>query len=570
MTIPTQAIDRPQEIKPPTQASSVSVNAASHGQNVEDEATLTKTDGVTQHAGPSSTTPTNGKLCATPGCGKAARRGGKYCSSKCVENYQKSQHPVVPKPTKPNGDATKLTSTEESEKEAKKYCQQILTHVKDKNGCFLVEEREDGNEYSILIGKRRTPVNVEKNNHALIDLLFEVCDISRSAKIAPSLIDRLGYEARKAANKLKLRKFSAMSSDGKRLYWPLADSMKLLRITAEGREIVDNGTNDDHLWLEIPVGAALDEFGDGIGLEYKEADPKEGLAAFERLIVENQACRVPEMRWFVAMQEALYPGVRDLNAHRILVRHSGDKNNGKTSGAQFVAAMHGLRYFFNVTEAYLRRNIRDCGVMVIDNLEEEDQSRSMQRHQLASATGGGGGRCGATSDKYRPVEVYCSITGSSKPEIESRYVVVDYHLDDDHPLLNLDSVLLEIRQKRHLMLSALMPVYQRFLQTNQEQRSITVPREIRAPGNFTAIARLLYAYADVAQKSAVWADAIVDGWRKTIAAEKAEIEGDEYTALIEMLINEITNVDGKDVDYVDAFLYECFKKGQTARIADER
>lgn len=508
------------------------------------------------------------KLCIR-GCGNPQMPHANFCSQACLDAASealKTQDAQQQQQKQP----AKVTRTEENELEAKKYGQLIRADREKKKGCFLVEEREDGNEYSQLAGNRRTPINSEKDNHAMTDLLLEVCDLSRSQPIARLVIDRLGYEARKAASKLRLRKFSAMSSDGKRLYWPLADPKQLLRVTAEAREIVANGTNDDHLWLEIPIGDALDVEGDGVGLLYTEGDPKDGLAEFERLIVGNQACAVPEMQWFVAMQEALYPGVRDLNSVRMLVRHSGAQTSGKTSGAQMIATMHGLQFLLNVSEAYLRRTIRDCGLAVIDNLEEEDQTRNMQRHQIASATGGRAGRCGAASDKYRPVEVYCSITGSSKPEIESRYVVVEYHLEDDQPLLNMDAVLREIRQKRHVMLSALMQVYQRFLKINQAQRPIAVPREIRAPGNFTAIALLLHAYADVAQKPSGWADAIIEVWGKTVAAEKAEIEGDEYTALIEMFVNEVNNVDGKDVDHVDGLLYECFKNSRDETRKDRR
>jgi hypothetical protein len=281
--------------------------------------------------------------------------------------------------------------TRKLEREAEMFHREFSSKIKEK-GRYLVDE--EGN-YHVLLDGKRVPLNYERDNHALNSLMLRICRITVHTPAAKPTIARLIDEAHNATGKFKLRKFSAMSKDGKRLYVPFKDLSRLVRITAEEIKVVPNGTNEDGLYVEHPD---LDP--ESEPLDYVTADPKSGLDDFERLIVNTQACRVPEMAWFVAMQLGLFPFVRQLYRARFILLHEGPTGSGKTSGGEFLCILHGLAATGDTTPASLRR-LGDCGLLMMDNKEQQDMSHGFNNSLLYLATGTQSLRCEGEGDVKR-------------------------------------------------------------------------------------------------------------------------------------------------------------------------
>ena len=236
-------------------------------------------------------------------------------------------------------------------------------------------------------------------------------------------IQRLLVHAQREASNIQSRSFSAVSTDGARVYVPTAGGT-IVQLSADRIQAVSNIQNPDSVWIKHPKDCAF---------RYIDADPRVGLELFEELLVETQACKHPEMRWFVAMHEGLFPFVRDVASSRILVLHQGGTQQGKTTGAERFTRLHGLGSVTgNATVAALR-NEPDPGLLVLDNKEHANLTTELIEHLLFLSTGAEPKRSRSDgsmrpSNKTRPVGVITSIEGVFKAELKMRCAEVKYSL----------------------------------------------------------------------------------------------------------------------------------------------
>ncbi|HZY74557.1 MAG TPA: hypothetical protein VFE22_15720 [Edaphobacter sp.] len=391
------------------------------------------------------------------------------------------------------------------------YATRIISYIKAHEGQYL---RDTNNVLHILLEGRRIPLNFNRDNYSLAGLVLAACHVSTLSPAAQAAIQRLQVHAATEASRIALRQFSAVSQDGARLYLPLADG-KLLQVSESDISLVPNGKGEDAIWLEHPTGDPL---------QYTSGDTAARLANFERLIVNTQACRIPEMRWFVAMNEALFPFVRDLSPARLILVHIGRSQQGKTTGAGRFVILLGLGDVLGDFTVAALGNAGDLGLLVLDNKEQSNLSPSLIEFLLYVSTGAKRGR--ATSEgalrlsSYRPAVVITSIEGLFRSELRRRSVEIEYDLGSSQPTrrgLNEG----EIRHERHGILSALVLVLQRFFQIRRESRPTPSPIP-EFSEHFTILADLLRAYADIAGKPTGWAEDVIQAWAANIKPHEPE------------------------------------------------
>lgn len=378
--------------------------------------------------------------------------------------------------------------------------------IKTKGGQYL---RDENGKLHIIIGGKRVSLNYDRENDGLGSLLFASCGISSLSREAQSAIQLIRIEAAKRAGELKLRRFSAVSNG--KLYVPIGGN-RLLLVTKLGLSVVPNGTDD--LWVEHPYG---DPF------LYAEGDPKPGLALFERLLVETQACVAPEMKWLVAIQAGLFPFIRDEFSARFLLQFRGpSQDGGKTTGGRRFVCLHGLGEIKGDVSVAMVSNEGDIGLVVLDNKEQANYEQPLVDYCVFAATGGQYGRSnpdGSTrSSKGRPVVVITTIEGMPKKELHTRTVNVEYRVVGKK--LDRDVIEAEILRERSRIESALMRVLSRFLEIRSQRDTPDAVPDFRE--NFRADADLLRAYADVAGKPEAWAEQIIVKWAAVIGGQEPE------------------------------------------------
>jgi hypothetical protein len=252
---------------------------------------------------------------------------------------------------------------------------------------------------------------------------------------------------------MQLRRFSAVSQDGKRLHVPVAGEQvfQFSPDLPKGWDCSRNGENPDQFWLEHPRE-------DPIKWPEGPVDIRARLADFERLCVDTQACVVPAMRWFVAMHSGFFPYVRDLCPTRGIVVAQGGTQSGKTSGAQRFTILHGVgevKADFGVAAI---NGEGDRGLLVLDNKEQANLDQPLIDFCLFLATGGEPGRAQQDGSKRkrivgRPVGVITCIEGMVKAELQARCLVVQYdksvHNPESASRAKIDSEIVALRGRNH-------------------------------------------------------------------------------------------------------------------------
>jgi len=232
-------------------------------------------------------------------------------------------------------------------------------------------------------------------------------------------------------------------------------------------------------------------------------------------MVETQACKHPEMRWFVAMHEGLFPFVRDVASGRILVLHQGGTQQGKTTGAERFTRLHGLGSVTgNATVAALR-NEPDPGLLVLDNKEHVNLTTELIEHLLFLSTGAEPKRSRSDgsmrpSNKTRPVGMITSIEGVFKAELKMRCAEVKYSLCGRRT--GREGIERRIVDQRHVINSALVRVLQRFLSIEPMRKKTPNPFDGNFDVHFAALCNLLRAFAELSGKPQEWAEEMINSW----------------------------------------------------------
>ncbi len=405
---------------------------------------------------------------------------------------------------------------------------QLQEFISNHKGQYL--RAEDGSLHLILDG-RRIPLKYDRDGPELARLLIDACGITDLSSTAQTGIRRLLVEASQKAGPIRWRKFSALSDNGERLYIPIQGA-HLLQVDSRGISSVTNGDNADHLWVEHPYDTSLN---------YTDSDPAPGLARFEKLIVETQACRSPAMRWFVAMAAALFPFVRDSCPARMLLVAIGPSQSGKTSGAQRFTLLHGLGQVKGDFTVAALSSLGDIGLLVMDNKEQANFTQSLIDFGLFLATGAERGRSQVngklrTTGAGRPVGIITTIEGLFKKELRARSVEIQYGVPGDR--IQRGPIEAEIKEYRHQVGSALVKVLQRYLQLRSESPQ-ALPNPIpEFEEYFMAVCYLLLAFGDVAHKPREWSGSLIQEWARQLANREEEGEEEELEQPLVRLLDE--------------------------------
>ncbi|MGH9342481.1 MAG: hypothetical protein ACRD19_01760 [Terriglobia bacterium] len=402
----------------------------------------------------------------------------------------------------------------ESELAAQHYLQQLTKHIKQRGGWYA---RDDSGALNLILEDRRILLDYSRDNYALAELMIQFCGQTTHSRAVQATIQRLQIEANNNLSSLTMRRFSAMSQDGTRLYIP-TNSSELLMISADGILPERNGFNEDSVWIDHPYNAP-----------YEQADPDDGFELFEKLIVETQACVVDETRWLVAMNEVLFCLIRECTPARFILAHIGPSQSGKTTGAQRSTLQHGLGDVKGDFTVAALNNLGDIGLLVMDNKEQTNFTPDFVDYLLFLSTGAERGRShndGRMRPKAtgRPLGVITTIEGVVKPELQKRIVAV--HYEKKGQALGRAAIESEIRKSRHKIFSALLLALHKFFQIRGQSPS-PVPVE-NFEEHFAALCDLLRAYEEVAWKPIGWSEMIIRQWVQAIGEKESDEDDLEY------------------------------------------
>jgi hypothetical protein len=412
------------------------------------------------------------------------------------------------------------------EVQGQQYFNRLIAYITKNDGRFL--RNDEGDIFVLLDGRE---ILLSRENISLIGLMLSACNVSTVLAGAKIAIQRLLVYAQRSASGTNFRQFSAVSRDEKRIYVPISDD-RLLQISEDKIQTVPNFTNMDALWIKHPKGKPF---------RYSREDPLAALTRFEALLVETLPCKQPEMRWFLAMHEGLFPLVRDFRTSQFLVVHRGATQQGKTSAVQRFNLLHGLGEITGDGSIAALNAEGDVGFLALDNKEQENLNPSLIEYLLFLATGAARKRASndglrvRTSDVHRPAVVITSIEGVTiRAELRERCVDVEFCVKSRK--VGREEAERAISEHRDEMLSALIPVLQRFLVIRRERRATPNPFSGNFDAHFTALCDLLRAFGDVAGKPDSWAEQTIAAWDRII---RQRSDGEDEESELEYHIRDV-------------------------------
>jgi hypothetical protein len=233
------------------------------------------------------------------------------------------------------------------------------------------------------------------------------------------------------------------------------------------------------------------------------------------------------------MNAGFFPYVRDSCAARFLLELIGPTQQGKTTGAQRFATLHGLGQVKGDFSVAALGSLGDIGLLVLDNKEQANFGQPLIDFCLFLATGGERGRAEVdgrlrTATSGRPVGMITTIEGVAKAELQSRCVEVNYGVTGaKSPREPIEQ---EISECRHEIGSAIMLVLQRYLKVRNEHRPTPNPIP-DFEEHFGVLCDLLRAYGEIAGNPPDWAEGIIKDWNAALSAAEPDEDDLEHPIL---------------------------------------
>lgn len=379
----------------------------------------------------------------------------------------------------------------------------------------------DGDTVSMLRpGKPSIPVDAKSPDYA--ELQHRHTGLGTAESRGKVLAQRILFKAMERADRLRHVQFSF--ADQNEVIVPMAGG-KVLRITGEGLDIVDNGCSG--IWLEHPRGNPV-EWDTG-------ADARAGLAKFEELFVQTQAIPREPLRFLLGVVLGLFLFVRQRVKTRPILELIGQSGQGKTAATErFLQFYHLGMVQGDYSLARVKRD-GDVGLIVRDNVETANLTRYLEDFFIFGATGAEWGRVGAGRAKEQPIIAVTTIEGIAKrSEIGRRLIRFEFQRKVT-PSWSEGKILAEIDLHRAAMFRGIAEI----LRCTMAQNPPPVPPFIPMADSvdYCLLAyRLLRAWQDVAGKPAGFADAVFDAWAAEQRSDEAEDSAGPYPRLLEELI----------------------------------
>jgi hypothetical protein len=408
---------------------------------------------------------------------------------------------------------------------------EIFNYVSSRNAKFIEDEEDglqiqmDGKFLSLDPGKPGQP------NVGLYSLFSKFGMAGTATQIGRATLaafQTLAY-AHAGDGKTRVRPFSAISEDSKRIYLPQSDGA--LCISCDKISLEQNTLNQDGFRIEPAKDQQV--------FTYTPGDPREGLQDFERAVIEPMALRVPEMGYLLAMQLVFFPFLRSEHQDRFICLLKGPSGHGKSTAARFISRLHGwqeLRGDYSVSAV---SSLGDCGLVLLDNKEQKNLEPKMVDWLLFASTGGERGRANRggglrDSSSGRPIVAMTSIEGVSQVEAVNRCLEFEFRLsDEERPEFSERLVTRRLLANRDKIWSALAHVLQKYLEYSHggltSYSPPPPPKAVERFGdNWRTICELLYAYGKVAGKNEDWVDHIVGIWVSELSEKDVRNEGLSY------------------------------------------
>ena len=242
----------------------------------------------------------------------------------------------------------------------------------------------------------------------------------------------------------------------------------ILKISRDSIEEIPNGLNAEGILLKssskiLPFNFLLD------------CDIREGMMALKELVFENLTCE-KEQRYLILCW-IMSAFMLDFAPYMGLMKFSGPTSSGKTTAARFLSLLiYGNDHLGDPSAAAAYALASQNPLLIIDNLESDDFTKSILKFLLLSATKGGkekrtaGTESGTTQEQPKALVLITAIEPFTKAELINRTYDVEFSREHKADGFIEDEVIRALIKKRDLILSSILKLLQKEVLSNLPKR----------------------------------------------------------------------------------------------------
>lgn len=242
----------------------------------------------------------------------------------------------------------------------------------------------------------------------------------------------------------------------------------ILKISPAGIEELPNGMNKDQVLLKSSRKILPMNF-------HPDADIQEGMTALKELVFDNMTCE-REQRYLILCW-FLSAFMLDFSPYMGLMKFSGASSAGKTTAAKLLSLLiYGKDDLGDPSAAAAYAVASQNPLLIIDNLESDDFTKSILKFLLLSATKGGkekrtqGTDSDTIQEQPKALVLITAIEPFVKAELINRTFDIDFSFKFKNDSFIEDEVIRSCVKKRDLILSAMLKFISKDILPNLEAR----------------------------------------------------------------------------------------------------
>jgi DNA primase len=242
----------------------------------------------------------------------------------------------------------------------------------------------------------------------------------------------------------------------------------ILKVSTESIEEIQNGLNEDAVLLQSSRKIMPLNF-------LPDADIREGMRALKENIFDNLPCERENK--YLVLCWLMSAFLLDFAPYMALMKFSGSTASGKTTAAKLLSLLlYGNEHLGDPSTAAMYAVSSQNPLLIVDNLESDDITKSGLKFLLLSATKGGkekrtaGTESGTTEEMPKALVLITAIEPFTKAELINRTYDIEYNNKFKSDDFVEDEVIRQIIKKRDLILSALIKLIQKDILPNLSRR----------------------------------------------------------------------------------------------------